>query len=593
MLSITSPVFGQPVVESVAPSILRAGQATEITLQGKELAGISTIWLSAGKGEVAKEPAKNGENPAQVVLKIDLPAMPPGLLGLRVATAKGVSELMLLLVDDLPCIVDGGQNKSSANAQVVSLPACISARISGKGERRFYRFTAKDKMRATVDVFAHRIGERFDPVATLYDSAGQEIASCDDDRATRQDARFVAELPAAGDYTLEIRDIRYREGRFAVRIGDIPLVNPPLAPPATLSTAPPRWPVQSAKEPNDQPTEATPISLPAIIEGSIESGTDRDLFRLTLKKGKRILLRNLSRSQFSPGDFLLRILKDDGSRLAEIDDRETNGESQLDFTPPADGTFLLSVEESDRAGSADCRYRLEILPANEGVRLRAKVDRFVARPGGTVALLLERERASYEGPIEISLAEPIAGFELANRIHSKKSGEERLLITVPSDGKAGDLRTFKLQAKAAGSSGPGELVSTETIAPGAPRRFLLAPQLDGTFALSIAGEALPLFALRSAATEIPFDRASGQAKLTLAIDRTHKDYKEVPLILAEGLPQGATIEGKKKSDTEIEVVITAPKDLPPGKHAFKILGYGEFQGRGHKSAIDGMTMSVP
>jgi hypothetical protein len=111
-------------------------------------------------------------------------------------------------------------------------------------------------------------------------------------------------------------------------------------------------------------------------------------------------------------------------------------------------------------------------------------------------------------------------------------------------------------------------------------------------AFGIAGPALPLFAIKAPATEVSLDRASGQAKFVVGIDRTHKDYKETPSILAEGLPPGATIEPKKKSETEIDVTISGPKDLPTGRHSLKVLGYGEFQGRGWKSVVD-VTLVVP
>ena len=64
----------------------------------------------------------------------------------------------------------------------------------------------------------------------LLTADGRELAFSDDEPATGADSRFSHKFDAAGDYYLEIRDIRYQGGaahRYRLRLGDFPLPSVP------------------------------------------------------------------------------------------------------------------------------------------------------------------------------------------------------------------------------------------------------------------------------------------------------------------------------------------------------------------------------
>ena len=56
----------------------------------------------------------------------------------------------------------------------------------------------------------------------FFDGAGAELASNDDALGLGGDSQLSYTFPAAGEYLLELRDIRFQGGPYRLRIGDFP-----------------------------------------------------------------------------------------------------------------------------------------------------------------------------------------------------------------------------------------------------------------------------------------------------------------------------------------------------------------------------------
>ena len=109
-----------PAVNYPVPAAALVGQATDVTLFGGNLAGPTAIWtnLPSAKVELAPGIEGNGTKADQVVYRCTLAAdSPVGIYAFRLATAKGVSNTRLLMVDDLPSVPDNGNNKTLARQQ--------------------------------------------------------------------------------------------------------------------------------------------------------------------------------------------------------------------------------------------------------------------------------------------------------------------------------------------------------------------------------------------------------------------------------------------------------------------------------------------
>ena len=170
-----------PSISHTIPAAVTPGQASDIVLFGGNLAGPTGIWLGM-TAESALTPGldKNGTEAGQVSYRVTTPAtVPVGIYGLRLASSGGISNMRLVMVDDLPSASDNGGNKSLDTAQEIALPIAVDGACEPESYD-FYRFNGVAGQRITVEVVARRLGYPLDPVIRLLDSSGHELAYSDD-----------------------------------------------------------------------------------------------------------------------------------------------------------------------------------------------------------------------------------------------------------------------------------------------------------------------------------------------------------------------------------------------------------------------------
>ncbi len=229
LLSATVAIAQPPSLSHLLPAGIQPGKAVDVVLHGGNLAGPTGVWSDLPlTAELTPGIEGNGTGAGSVSYRLTVPAdTPPGIAGFRVATGQGISNLRLILVDDLPSMVEAGDNHSPATAQTVSLPMAVDGTCDGEASD-FYKFSAAAGQRVSVEVFARRLGSPLDPAIRLLTTDGRELAYSDDELSTGADGRFSHTFDAAGEYLVEIRDIRYQGGgnfRYRLRFGDFPLVS--------------------------------------------------------------------------------------------------------------------------------------------------------------------------------------------------------------------------------------------------------------------------------------------------------------------------------------------------------------------------------
>ena len=122
------PTPPNPQAPVLAPLVISGGQRgakVELQLTGTNLAGPTGLFLDfPAKIDIPKGD-KNGEDNAKLKVVIDIPADAPiGPHILRLATTRGMSNLRVFSVDDLPQVLDGDKNQDKATAQDVPVP-CV------------------------------------------------------------------------------------------------------------------------------------------------------------------------------------------------------------------------------------------------------------------------------------------------------------------------------------------------------------------------------------------------------------------------------------------------------------------------------------
>jgi hypothetical protein len=516
------------------PSAVAPGKTTTVTFFGENLKDATELWTSFS-AKTALATTTNSAESGKVTFQITVPRdVPVGIGAVRLATTNGVSSLMLFMVDDLPHAGSNGTNNTPAAAQVIKGPVAIDG-ASQEISFDYYKFTARKGERISVDVVANRLGSPLDPVVRLLDSAGKELAYCDDDPAAGTDSRLSFVAPRSAEYLIELRDIGYQGGpkyRYHLRVGNFPLAGAPfpsgaragtqakimLVGPAVDGVRPMHLlvPVHqpgnrlnlSAKsggkgsgfvtfvtsespelmeiEPDNTAETATKVILPAILNGRFSRPRDIDFFEFTATNGQRLVFAGHTRSLGSPCDLTMRLLDANGKQLAEADISGAN-EGTLTNTFKEAGTCRLAVEELNRQGDLAFVYRIEVRPFQRGFDLTVETDKVQAPAGGTLELKVTAARREYDGQITLALDGLGDDLALEDNVIPEKKNETTLKAKLPDRFQPGRMIQFRLAGTA--KIGDEEFSDAASTMPALRKLFPLLryppPSLDGLIALGV------------------------------------------------------------------------------------------------------------
>ena len=634
-----------PNIGPMLPGAAKPGAATVVTFYGNHLQGPAGLWTSfPATTEIAAEIKDNGSKPDHVAYRFTLPdSAPVGIGGVRLATGTGISNLRLIMIDDLPSVTDNGKNKTPAAAQAIKLPVAVDGTCEPESVD-VYAFDALAGQRISVEVVARRLGWPLDSVIRLLDASGRELAYSDDAEGIAPDSRLVHVFEAPGRYFLEIRDIRYQGGggyRYRLRIGDFPCLTgiyplggtagatlriTPMGPdapdvPSRDLAVPPGWgdspmPVsfrypngQGSSfvdfavsglrsiiefEPNDAPEQASPVVLPAAINGRFQHDRDRDYFSFEAKANQRFRFVGVARTLGSPADLFMRIFKADGTKLAEVDDSGPR-EGVLDFKAPADGTYRLMVEDLNHRGGPEFGYRVEVRPDEPGFSLLVEASRLNAPRAGVFVTKVKSARREYNGPITLELQGAGDGFRLQNNVIPKGKNETQLRVTVPASLKPSYWRVFQVvgKAKIKDRTYVARAHTVEVLRKQFAELSFPPAVLDGQIGLGIGPPFPDFFKLTVEGGPVRFPQLVGTATLKVKAERLNKFADPINLAV-ENLPAGITAEVKPiaKGKNDIAITLRGPTMLAEGKYRFRIVGTASFQNQPKRVAIDNIALDV-
>jgi hypothetical protein len=473
-------VQAAPLVTNLSLYGLQTGATTTLAIEGADLLPAPRLLLSV---PITDQSVRRGATATRVEVEVTLPTtVPAGLYHLRVANAKGVSNALLIGIDDLVQIPFG--------PQVNRLPAALNGRLPGSAILTT-SFSGKRGQRVVVDLEARRLGAAIDPVLELYDPRHAEVALAQGTTLLHGDARFQAVLPFDGTYTIEFHDALYRAGApdyFRLKIGELycaDLVYPlsgqrgsegwfellgpgfspglrlqaqlqnakgdlpaPLPPLRGLTGPAPRIQVGEFPEILQSDLSAgklQEVTVPAIINGRIRTSHEEDRYRLRVQPGMRLRFDVLANRAGSPLDGILSIRNEAGAELAGGDDRpELNTtDPGVDFTVPA-GVQALVVALRDLEGRSGPNfvYRLAITPLDHpDFDLTLFEDRQAIPLGGAAVVRVQANRAGYQGPIKLTLRDLPAGLAVANVEIPTGANDALVTIAAPTDASPGAFLT--------------------------------------------------------------------------------------------------------------------------------------------------------
>jgi hypothetical protein len=249
-LIAVSTAHAQAYIGYVYPAGGEQGKSIDVMVGGQNLSDVKGVFVS-GKGitgsiiekipvdlkeknlRIKEQDIPQIEEKVRVRIVIDKDAE-IGLHDFRLEMESGYSNRIFFDVNELNEINEVEPNDKPSTACVLpKLPCVVNGQIL-PGERDCFRFTASKgetivcltKARLLVPYLADAVPGWFQPILTLRDAGGKEVAY-DDDFGDNPDPVIIYKIPQTGDYTIEIKDAVYR-GRedfvYRISIGEIPFV---------------------------------------------------------------------------------------------------------------------------------------------------------------------------------------------------------------------------------------------------------------------------------------------------------------------------------------------------------------------------------
>ncbi|HVX11853.1 MAG TPA: PPC domain-containing protein [Pirellulales bacterium] len=464
-----------PMLMGLKPLAVQVGATTECEVSARyNLFGAFQVFVSGSgvTGEVVPPESKPDDKPMEK--KPELPKIKlrftaaadavPGVRTFRLATAQGASTVGTLVVVRDPIVTEQANNDVQSSAQGVTLPATLCGTFEKAEDVDYFKFTVPENSDWTFHVWSSRCENQIhdlqvhaDPILTLRNAGGTVLAASDNYYFA--DPLLHYHFAAAGEYYLEIRDVRYQgngDWNYAIEANNRPFVtsvfpsritpgtatrlelvgfNLP-ADPTALVTLPPDAPdglqhialplagtasnaapvvvsrlpeVIEGQSENNTAAAAQPIAVPAGISGRVEREADIDCYQFECKKGERFSFEIVSRRNQSMLDPVLRILNEQGGPLLENDDLNTGrfiySDSRLeDWTAPADGKYVVEVRDLHLRGGAQFVYFLSVTKAEPHFVLETDTDKTLLAPGTAGAIFVRAyHKNGFTGAVQLGV----------------------------------------------------------------------------------------------------------------------------------------------------------------------------------------------
>jgi len=632
-----------PVLNMLSPTGLQRGTTLELTLTGANLAGPGGVLAGfPGKITVPTD-NKNGLDNAKLRVRLEVPADAPlGYHALRLTTTRGMSNLRLFCIDDLPQVLETPASYTKTTPQLVPIPCVVAGTINPE-QGSYFKINVKAGQRLTFDVLGRRLGGLLDPELTIFDTRGSmpELAHQNDSPGCQTDARLTHTFREAGDYLIEIKDVLNRGGGdypFRLRIGDFPNATLPIpmaakrgspvtvnfagpmvdgVAPVTLTTpndpaidtiwVTPRganglngWPVALAltdhdelveQEPNNEPGKAQKIPVPGGVTGRFLQSNDLDIFQFTAKKGQKLQIQAETLELYSPTlvFMVLKSAKTKGELGRTNPEAAAPADQRIEFTAPEDGDYLVEVQHLNYVGGPSEAYHLTVTPVTPDFDLSLGLDRFDLAGGSPLALNVFTVRRGYNGPIDVSVGGH-PGF--SGTAHLKDGQVSAMLVVDVKPDLAMGPYLVHVAGKAMIDGKPVTRIAGVRPAVSAGLSNLPYPPRNLSHQVALAVREKPPFTL-AMQWEHPESYPGATGKLTILAKR-NPGFDEIinldPLI---GLPPNVPAPKvppipKGKNDVKIDVSLV-PK-APAGDYLVLVSGKTKFQNKDFQASSPGAKL---
>lgn len=603
-----------PIIDRLDGTGLHPGQKAEVVVAGKQLQGTMALWTPVGTLRLKAGADVSRDQPVALEGDISAEAI-PGIYPVRLITDHGCSEAAWVVVDDLPTVPVTAEADNRSAGQQVSLPCSIAGQLNAVAPR-FFRFSLAEGQVLTAEVFARRLSSELDPVLRLLGPDGRELAYSDDVPGTEGDALLQWKAAVAGEYRLELRDVRYTGGArhfFHLRLGRIPAAVTALPRLVTAGAALSLLDAQGAviaqavagesvagagslvpirsrgadaeaasivsavvvagmvageSEPNDTREQATAVAADAAgISAVFQQPGDVDWFRISATAAGNLTALARTRDAASPSDLQLELYNADGGKLAEADDAGPK-DAEISFQLPAAGDYFLKVTELAGRSGPVWSYGVQLHLGKPSVLVTLPADRLSVPRGGSASLVLGLRRLQYDGPLKVEAVGLPAALQMEPfTVGGRQSAVPLVLTATDPAATAGDADwgPISVRVSAVDGSVPATVVQ---LVPPPPRKAdadlfrSMRSRADLFVAVRPAGE----FSLQAVPAAVTVEQG---ATATVTVKAVRGKDWTVPIELALATPAdqlspGVAVAGGNLTADELAITITAAADAAVG-----------------------------
>jgi len=464
-----------PELTELDPRGAQRGKSFTLTIGGKNLPEgakvLSNLPATFTPLTPPEEKMTAGRKlPFLVELKADAAV---GTYPIRVETPDGISNILLFAVGAFPEVVEEESkpesrehsNDTIETAQRIAAPVIVNGTLNGS-DRDYYGIHARQGERLVFEVEARRLGSAIDPVLSIVDASGRQIARNDDAPALGMDSRLAVTFPREGEYYAIVHDARFSrqtQNFYRLKVGSYPYADgifplgwkrgekidveffggsfpAPVKTSADLSAIDPKLdftrlnvPGEAGSlpflfvvgdlpekiEPAHSAGEAVALDPATVMNARISKPGEVHRYKLAVSPGDHweieLGARSLGTSRL---DGVLSIYDAKGAKLASAGDKppkedvfsllsagRTSSDPWLDFTAPKDAReVVLTVEDLLQRGGAGFAYRLVARKQPPDFMLTV-LEPYVNIPAqGSSSVNVSVNRHSFPWPIQLSIA---------------------------------------------------------------------------------------------------------------------------------------------------------------------------------------------
>ena len=344
-----------PVLESFFPPGGKKGTEIELTLNGKIDPWPCSLWFSQKGITFTPDPAKNGSGKLKIA-----PETPAGPLFIRAYNAEGgTAPLIFFVSEENEVSEEEKDNSTLASATLLDrgkLPFVLNGTLSAGGELDSFRVALEKGETLYAEVEAYALRSMVDPAIHLHDAKGNRLL-LEHDGPNNLDPGFTFVCPEKGEYIISLAGFSH----------------PPAASVAYTGSKSANYRLHLALKQEQLPKHLGPanpgpdsagdllVSGKPVI-GTLKTAGTVNRYRITAKKGDKLLVKVEGRDLGYAIDPVLRILKADGSEIRKEDDAGKSSDPEYLWTVAADGEYGITVADRFARGGETMRYRLTAVP---------------------------------------------------------------------------------------------------------------------------------------------------------------------------------------------------------------------------------------